>query len=99
MSDRARPREVPGPVDVGVLASTEHRRRATPRLDAERLVAHTLGVERIELYIDLDRVLSAEELDAARALVARRGARRAAPVRPRRVGLPAADARASTGAR
>ena len=44
----------------------------TPRLDAERLLAHALGLERIELYMALDRPLTPAELDAARALVARR---------------------------
>ena len=43
-----------------------------PRLHAERLVAHALGVERVELYMHLDRPLSPAELDGVRALVARR---------------------------
>jgi release factor glutamine methyltransferase len=42
------------------------------RLDAERLLAHVLGLERIDLYMHLDRPLSPAELDAARELVARR---------------------------
>ena len=44
----------------------------TGRLDAELLLAHTLGRQRIELYTDFDRPLSAAELDAYRDLVARR---------------------------
>ena len=44
----------------------------TGRLDAELLLAHTLGRHRIELYTDFDRPLSSEELDAYRELVARR---------------------------
>ena len=36
----------------------------TGRLDAELLLAHTLGRERIELYTDFDRPLSSQELDA-----------------------------------
>ena len=44
----------------------------TGRLDAELLLAHTLGRHRIELYTDFDRPLSSHELDAYRALVARR---------------------------
>jgi release factor glutamine methyltransferase len=44
----------------------------TGRLDAELLLAHTLGRRRIELYTDFDRPLSSEELDAYRELVARR---------------------------
>jgi release factor glutamine methyltransferase len=44
----------------------------TGRLDAELLLAHSLGRRRIELYTDFDRPLSSEELDAYRELVARR---------------------------
>ncbi len=44
----------------------------TGRLDAELLLAHTLGRHRIELYTDFDRPLSSQELDAYRELVARR---------------------------
>ncbi len=58
--------------------STEHlavRGSETPRLDAERLLAKALGLERIELYMALDRPLTVIELDAARALVARRAKR------------------------
>ena len=44
----------------------------TPRLDAELLLAYSLGRERIELYTDFDRPLSGAELDGYRALVARR---------------------------
>ena len=58
--------------------STEHlaaKGSDTPRLDAELLLAHALGVARIDLYLHLDRPLEPAELDAARALVARRAAR------------------------
>ncbi len=44
----------------------------TGRLDAELLLAHTLGRPRIELYTDFDRPLTTDELDAYRELVARR---------------------------
>ena len=44
----------------------------TGRLDAELLLAHTLGRNRIELYTDFDRPLSSQELDAYREAVARR---------------------------
>jgi release factor glutamine methyltransferase len=44
----------------------------TGRLDAELLLAHTLGRHRIELYTDFDRPLSSQELDAYREAVARR---------------------------
>jgi release factor glutamine methyltransferase len=58
--------------------STDHlaeKGSETPRLDAELLLAHALGVARIDLYLDLERPLDASELDAARALVSRRAAR------------------------
>ncbi len=47
----------------------------TPRLDAEILLAHVLGVERIALYTDHERPLTTAETDGYRAAVARRGAR------------------------
>ncbi|MCL4517514.1 MAG: peptide chain release factor N(5)-glutamine methyltransferase [Firmicutes bacterium] len=50
----------------------------TPRLDAEVLLAHLLGVERIRLYVEFDRPLAPQELDGYRELVARRARR--APV-------------------
>ena len=55
--------------------STDHlaaRGSGRPRLEAERLLAHALGLERVELYMHLDRPLSIAELDGARALVRRR---------------------------
>lgn len=55
--------------------STEHlaaRGAEQPRLHAERLLAHALAMERVELYMHLDRPLAPAELDAARALLARR---------------------------
>jgi release factor glutamine methyltransferase len=58
--------------------STQHleaKGSETPRLDAERLLAYALGITRIELYTQLDRPLTAAELDEARALVARRSRR------------------------
>lgn len=58
--------------------STDHlaaRGCDSPRTDAEHLLGHALGLRRIELYMHLDRPLNPTELDAARALVARRAAR------------------------
>ena len=48
----------------------------TPRLDAELLLAHVLNCTRIQLYLNYDRPLSTEELDAYRELVRARGDRR-----------------------
>ncbi|MGI8421691.1 MAG: peptide chain release factor N(5)-glutamine methyltransferase [Gaiellaceae bacterium] len=47
----------------------------SPRLDAELLLAHALGLSRIELYTQHDRPLGEPERDVARALLERRGAR------------------------
>lgn len=47
----------------------------TPRLDAELLVGRALGFERIELYTQHDRPLTAAERDAVRELLRRRGRR------------------------
>lgn len=47
----------------------------TPRLDAERLLGHALGLDRVELYMHLDRPLGDDELRTTRALVARRAGR------------------------
>ena len=58
--------------------STEHlaaKGASSARLDAERLLGKALGLERIELYMDLDRRLTDSELTAARGLLARRAAR------------------------
>jgi release factor glutamine methyltransferase len=47
----------------------------TPRLDAELLLAHALGCDRVRLYIDVDKPLSAEELARVKPLLQRRAAR------------------------
>jgi len=46
----------------------------SPRLDAELLLAHALGVDRIHLYTQYDRPLLPAEVDVYRALIARRAA-------------------------
>jgi release factor glutamine methyltransferase len=45
-----------------------------PRADAEVLLAHALQVERIQLYLNYDKPLSAEELSRFRGFVRRRAA-------------------------
>jgi release factor glutamine methyltransferase len=47
----------------------------TPRLDAELLLSHGLGLSRIELYTQFERPLDDAELAACRELVRRRGLR------------------------
>ena len=50
----------------------EERGLASPRLDAEVLIASALGVPRVQLYVQFDRPLAAEELGAIREAVKRR---------------------------
>ena len=57
-------------VSADYLAS---RASSSPRLDAELLLAHTLGLERVDLYLQYDRPLVSAEVDAYRELIARRG--------------------------
>lgn len=46
-----------------------------PRLNAELLVGHGLGLKRMALYLQFERVLSESELETIRPLVRRRGQR------------------------
>ncbi len=45
----------------------------SPRLDAEVLIGHALGLQRIALYTEADRPLTDDEMATCRALIARRG--------------------------
>ena len=47
----------------------------SPRVDAELLLAHALGLTRIQLYTEFDRPLREEELAQVRELLRRRGDR------------------------
>ncbi|HMM49694.1 MAG TPA: HemK family protein methyltransferase, partial [Miltoncostaeaceae bacterium] len=47
----------------------------SPRLDAELLLAHALGLDRLHLYTESQRPLTPPELQSARDLLARRGRR------------------------
>jgi release factor glutamine methyltransferase len=53
----------------------ETRGLESPRVDAEWLLAHVLGLGRVELYTQHDRPLTTDELDRGRELLARRGRR------------------------
>jgi release factor glutamine methyltransferase len=48
---------------------------ASPRVDAEHLVAHGLGITRLDLYLQYDRPLTEAEQAVCRELVRRRGTR------------------------
>jgi release factor glutamine methyltransferase len=71
----AAPRGVPWTVLDVIRWTAERfgeRGLATPRLDAELLVAHVLALPRVQLYVQFDRPLSADELAAIRDLIKRR---------------------------
>lgn len=57
-------------------ATTEHFKKYgidSPRLEAEMLLAHVLGVPRIQLYVRFEQPLKPDEVDRFRELVKRRG--------------------------
>ncbi|MGI8819422.1 MAG: peptide chain release factor N(5)-glutamine methyltransferase [Chthoniobacterales bacterium] len=62
---------------LAVLQSTTayftKREIESPRLNAEHLLAHSLGLKRIELYMEFERELTEAELAPLRQLVRRRG--------------------------
>ena len=77
-----------GEVQRRSAAYLAERGSPSARLDADLLLAHALGVERLALYTGAERPLTPAELDRARDLVARRPAR-AARLHHGRAGVPA----------
>lgn len=70
----------PTPKNAGEMlnlarAFLERKDLPEARLEAELLVAHSLELDRLKLYLQLDRPVSTEEVDRARALLVRRAAR------------------------
>ncbi len=64
-------------IDVLTRTTEYFRSRGigTPRLDAELLIGHLLGLDRVKVYLNFDRPMSDPELEALRGPVRRRGAR------------------------
>ena len=48
---------------------------SSPRLDAELLLGHVLGLDRLALYLNFDKPLNANEVTAYRSLIGKRGQR------------------------
>ncbi len=51
----------------------EQRGVESPRLNAELLIGHALGLKRMQLYLQFERPLTEPELEKIRPLVKRRG--------------------------
>lgn len=64
-------------VEVLTRTSDWFRQRGipSPRMEAELLLAHLLGIDRVKVYLNFDRPMSDTELDTLRELVRRRGNR------------------------
>lgn len=56
-------------------AFLERKGLESARLEAELLVSHALGLDRLRLFMRLDQPILTEEIDQARALLVRRGRR------------------------
>lgn len=64
-------------VDVLTRTTEYFRSKGIPsaRLDAELIIGHVLGFDRVKVYLNFDRPMADAELDAIRPLVRRRGGR------------------------
>lgn len=64
-------------VDVLLSTTAWFKERGIPsaRLDAELLIGHVLGLDRVKVYLNFDRPFADDELERLRPLVRRRGQR------------------------
>jgi release factor glutamine methyltransferase len=71
------PTSPPRPLELTRLAAEHLAAKGIedPRLDAELLLAHVLGLRRLDLYLQFERPLEPPEVDAFREAVRRRGGR------------------------
>ena len=69
---------------------------ATPRLDAELLLAEVLGLNRVELYVNFEQPLTPAEIDRYRELIRRRGEGEPVAYILGRAYLPQPDSRSRT---
>lgn len=53
----------------------ENKGCSSPRLDAELLLGHVLGLDRLALYLNLDKPLNNQEIEKYRGLLGQRGQR------------------------
>ena len=69
----------PGPTVLEIVKKTtdflQERGVESPRLNAELLIGHALGLKRMQLYLQFERILAEPELEKIRPLVRRRGKR------------------------
>lgn len=63
--------------EIKARTETFFQQKGVPnaKLDTDMLIAHSLGLKRLDLYLDMDRPLTEAQLDALRPLVKRRAAR------------------------
>ena len=63
--------------EIKMRTETFFREKGVPnaKLDTDVLIAHSLGIKRLDIYLDLDRPLTEAQLTDLRSLVKRRASR------------------------
>ncbi len=63
--------------EIKVLTETFFKKKSVPnaKLDTDILIAHSLGIKRLDIYLDLDRPLTEAQLTDLRSMVKRRASR------------------------